>query len=63
LGVLGFLINPSLTQRPEQKNKKQKPPQVAMEEHDIVDISSKGTPWPKKTIRSKVKKTRSRSTN
>jgi hypothetical protein len=35
--------------------------------HDIVDIPSEDTHWPKKTIRSKVKETRSgsrsRSTN
>jgi hypothetical protein len=43
------------------KKKKKNTPQVAAEERDIVDIPSKDTHWPKKTIRSKVEKTKSGS--
>jgi hypothetical protein len=40
---------------------KTKSPQVAAEEHGIIDIPSEDMPRPKKTIRSKVDKTRSGS--
>jgi hypothetical protein len=53
----GHQIHPQPEGQDKQKIKnKTKTPQVAAEEHDIVD-----THWPKKTIRSKVEETRSGS--
>ena len=54
--------NTSSTRRPGQ-TKKTKTLQVAAEEHDIIDIPSENMHWLKKTVKSKVKEIKSRSTN
>jgi hypothetical protein len=52
--------NTSSTRRPRQTIKnKTKSPQVAAEEHGIVNVFSEDTHWLKKTIIFKVEETRS----